>query len=138
MAIAIAREGGIGVVHKNMTIEEQAKEIDRVKRSEHGVIIDPFSLTPDHTIKDAVKIMEHYHISGVPITDDSGKLIGIITNRDIRFETDLRVTIHALGWRSGGRYLPLQDDIASVAFWYQTLPTAPFPALPDRDEMEII
>ncbi|SMB97582.1 inosine-5'-monophosphate dehydrogenase [Thermanaeromonas toyohensis ToBE] len=87
MAIAMAREGGIGVIHKNMSIERQAKEVDRVKRSEHGVITDPISLSPDHTIGEAVKIMEHYHISGVPITE-KGKLVGIITNRDIRFEED--------------------------------------------------
>ncbi|MCG0277808.1 MAG: IMP dehydrogenase [Thermanaeromonas sp.] len=87
MAIAMAREGGIGVIHKNMSIERQAKEVDRVKRSEHGVITDPIYLSPDHTIGEAVKIMEHYHISGVPITEN-GKLVGIITNRDIRFEED--------------------------------------------------
>lgn len=88
MAIGMAREGGIGIIHKNMTIEQQAKMVDRVKRSEHGVITDPFSLSPDNNIQDALDIMEHYHISGVPITDEKGKLVGIITNRDIRFETD--------------------------------------------------
>ena len=87
MAIAIAREGGIGVIHKNMPIEEQAKMVDQVKRSEHGVITDPFYLSPDNTIQEAMNIMEHYRISGVPITDGL-KLVGIITNRDIRFETD--------------------------------------------------
>lgn len=88
MAIAIAREGGIGIIHKNMTIEEQAAQVDRVKRSEHGIITDPISLTPQHLVKDALRLMEHYHISGVPITVN-GKLVGIITNRDIRFEDDL-------------------------------------------------
>ncbi|MDP3058308.1 MAG: IMP dehydrogenase, partial [bacterium] len=87
MAIAMAREGGIGVIHKNMSVEQQASEVDRVKRSEHGVITDPIFLGPDHTIRDAVRLMERYHISGVPITVN-GKLVGIITNRDIRFETD--------------------------------------------------
>jgi len=87
MAIAMAREGGIGVIHKNMTIEEQAHEVDRVKRSENGVIIDPVSLSPEHTIADALQMMERYHISGVPIADN-GKLVGILTNRDLRFETD--------------------------------------------------
>ncbi|HOQ09844.1 MAG TPA: IMP dehydrogenase [Syntrophomonadaceae bacterium] len=87
MAIAIAREGGIGVIHKNMSIEEQAKMVDRVKRSEHGVITDPFYLSPNNTIQDALDIMAHYRISGVPITEGT-KLVGIITNRDIRFETD--------------------------------------------------
>lgn len=88
MAIAIAREGGIGIIHKNMTIEEQATEVDKVKRSENGVILNPFSLSPEHTIKDADDLMGKFKISGVPITDSDNKLIGIITNRDLRFETD--------------------------------------------------
>ncbi len=88
MAIAVAREGGIGIIHKNMTIEQQAEQVDKVKRSEHGVITDPFFLSPDHKIKDALELMAHFKISGVPITDEKGYLVGIITNRDIRFETD--------------------------------------------------
>lgn len=87
MAIAIAREGGIGIIHKNMSIEEQADQVDKVKRSEHGVIVDPFYLSADHLLSDAMNLMAKYRISGVPITEN-GKLIGIITNRDIRFETD--------------------------------------------------
>ncbi len=87
MAIAIAREGGIGIIHKNMSIEEQAIEVDKVKRSENGVIADPFFLSPDHTLEDADKLMGKFKISGVPITVD-GKLVGIITNRDLRFEND--------------------------------------------------
>ncbi|MDO5300995.1 MAG: IMP dehydrogenase [Tissierellia bacterium] len=93
MAIAMAREGGIGIIHKNMPIELQAKEVDRVKRSEHGVITDPFSLSKDHPIKDATDLMRHYHISGVPIVTDDGILEGIITNRDIRFEDDQSIKI---------------------------------------------
>lgn len=88
MAIAMAREGGLGVIHKNMSIEEQAHEVDKVKRSEHGVIVDPIFLSPQNLLSDAAEIMEKYKISGVPITEH-GKLIGIITNRDMRFETDL-------------------------------------------------
>ncbi len=88
MAIAVAREGGIGIIHKNMSIERQASEVDKVKRSEHGVIVDPFHLGPDQLISDALELMERYHISGVPITE-KGKLVGIITNRDLRFETDM-------------------------------------------------
>ncbi len=87
MAIAMARQGGIGIIHKNMSIERQADEVDKVKRSEHGVIIDPFWLTPDHYVYEADQLMGKFHISGVPITVD-GKLVGIITNRDIRFEKD--------------------------------------------------
>jgi len=87
LAIAIAREGGLGFIHKNMSIEQQADQVDKVKRSEHGVIVDPFYLSPDDQLSDAVSLMNKYHISGVPITKH-GKLVGIITNRDIRFETD--------------------------------------------------
>ncbi|HHT88660.1 MAG TPA: IMP dehydrogenase [Clostridiales bacterium] len=87
MAIAIARQGGIGVIHKNMSIEEQAEEVDKVKRSEHGVITDPFYLSPEHTIQDANELMAKYRISGVPITVGK-KLVGIITNRDLKFEED--------------------------------------------------
>lgn len=88
MAIAMAREGGIGVIHKNMTIEQQALEVDKVKRSENGVISNPFSLTKEHTLKDANNLMHRYRISGVPVCDADNRLVGIITNRDLRFETD--------------------------------------------------
>ncbi len=89
MAIAMAREGGIGIIHKNMPIERQAAEVDKVKRSEHGVITDPFYLTADHTVADANELMARYRISGVPIVDENKVLIGIITNRDMRFELDM-------------------------------------------------
>jgi len=88
LAIALAREGGIGIIHKNMSIERQALEVDKVKRSEHGVIVDPFYLSPENTIGEAMELMARYRISGVPITEN-GKLVGIITNRDIRFEDDM-------------------------------------------------
>nr|MCR5344870.1 IMP dehydrogenase [Lachnospiraceae bacterium] len=87
MAIAMARQGGIGIIHKNMSIEEQAEEVDKVKRSEYGVITDPFSLSPEHTLQDADDLMGKFRISGVPITEN-GKLVGIITNRDLKFEED--------------------------------------------------
>lgn len=93
MAIAMAREGGIGIIHKNMTIEEQATEVDKVKRSENGVIANPFSLTKEHTLKDADDLMGRYRISGVPICDENNKLVGIITNRDLRFETNFNKKI---------------------------------------------
>lgn len=93
MAIAIAREGGIGIIHKNMTIEQQADEVDKVKRSENGVIANPFSLTEDHTVADADSLMGKYKISGVPIVDNDGKLVGIITNRDMRFLSDFNQKI---------------------------------------------
>ncbi len=93
MAIAIAREGGMGIIHKNMTIEQQAEEVDKVKRSENGVIANPFSLTADKTVEEADQLMGKYKISGVPIVDDNGKLIGILTNRDLRFITDYSTRI---------------------------------------------
>ena len=88
MAIAMARQGGIGIIHKNMSIEAQAEEVDKVKRSENGVITDPFSLSADHTLQDADDLMGKFRISGVPIIDKDNKLVGIITNRDLKFETD--------------------------------------------------
>ena len=88
MAIAIAREGGLGILHKNLSIAEQASQVDKVKRSEHGVITDPFFLSPEHMVTDALALMKKYKISGVPITDSNGKLVGILTNRDLRFETN--------------------------------------------------
>ena len=88
MAIAMARQGGIGIIHKNMSIAAQAEEVDKVKRSENGVITDPFSLSADHTLQDADELMAKYRISGVPITTEDGTLVGIITNRDLKFETD--------------------------------------------------
>ena len=88
MGIALAREGGLGVIHKNMTVEEQSSHVDKVKRSEHGVITDPFFLSPHHLISDAKELMARYRISGVPITDENNILVGILTNRDLRFEED--------------------------------------------------
>ena len=87
MAIAMARQGGIGIIHKNMSIEAQADEVDKVKRSENGVITDPFFLSPEHTLEDANNLMAKFRISGVPITEGR-KLVGIITNRDLKFEED--------------------------------------------------
>ncbi|MDN5950868.1 MAG: IMP dehydrogenase, partial [Loigolactobacillus coryniformis] len=95
MAIAMARQGGLGVIHKNMTIKQQADEVRKVKRSESGVIVDPFYLTPEHSIQEAEDLMKRYHISGVPIVDSlaNRKLVGIITFRDIRFISDYAVAI---------------------------------------------
>ena len=93
MAIAIAREGGIGVIHKNLPIQGQAEEVDKVKRSENGVITNPFFLSPDHFVYEANALMNRYRISGVPICDEKGKLVGILTNRDLRFMTDFNIPI---------------------------------------------
>ena len=89
MAIAIAREGGIGVIHKNMSIEEQARQVHAVKRAENGMIYDPVTILRGSTVADALKMMEEYHIGGIPVVDDQRRLVGIVTNRDLRFERDL-------------------------------------------------
>ena len=89
LAIAIAREGGIGVIHKNMSIAEQARQVHAVKRAENGMIYDPVTIKRGSTVGDALKIMEEYHIGGIPVVDDNRKLVGIVTNRDLRFERDL-------------------------------------------------
>src|SRR6185503_2398836 len=86
LAIAMAREGGLGILHRNLSIEDQAREVDTVKRSQSGMIVDPISLEPNRPLSDAVAIMERYHISGIPISEE-GHLVGILTNRDIRFRT---------------------------------------------------
>ena len=96
MAIALAREGGIGILHRNLSIGAQAGEVDRVKRSEAGMIVEPVTLAPGALVSDAVALMERYHISGVPITDGAGTLVGILTNRDLRFERDLAQPVSAL------------------------------------------
>ncbi len=117
MAIAIAREGGIGIIHKNMSIEKQVDEVDKVKRSENGVIVNPFSLTENHIVRDAEELMAKYKISGVPIVDNCGKLVGIITNRDMRFMIDLNskigdvMTKNNLVTGSVGTTLPQAQDI---------------------------
>jgi len=93
LAIALAQQGGIGIIHKNMAIDAQAAEVDKVKRSESGMIVDPITMSPNDKIEDAVKLMAHYKISGVPITENGGRLVGILTNRDLRFETRFHLPI---------------------------------------------
>jgi len=96
LAIALAREGGLGIVHRNLSIEDQVAEVDKVKRSESGMIVEPVTLGPDALVSDALELMSTYHISGVPITDDAGVLVGILTNRDLRFENDVTQAVSAL------------------------------------------
>jgi len=93
LAIALAQQGGIGVVHKNMSIERQAEEVDKVKRSESGMIVDPVTIRPDRPVSEALHVMERFHISGVPVVDEDGHLVGIITNRDLRFETRFDIPV---------------------------------------------
>ena len=96
LAIALAQDGGLGIVHKNLSIEQQAAEVDKVKRSEAGMIVDPVTMRPGQLIGEALDVMAHYKISGVPVTDDGGQLVGILTNRDLRFETDSSKKIEEL------------------------------------------
>jgi IMP dehydrogenase len=96
LAIALAREGGIGVLHRNLAIEDQVAEVDKVKRSEAGMIVEPVTLAPDALVRDALELMSHYKVSGVPITDGDGVLVGILTNRDLRFESDVEQPVSAL------------------------------------------
>jgi IMP dehydrogenase len=93
MAIAIAQQGGVGVIHKNLPIEVQRDEVDKVKRSESGMIVDPVTMTPDRKIREALEVMKRYKISGVPVVEGDGKLVGILTNRDLRFETRLDLSV---------------------------------------------
>ena len=111
MAIAIAREGGIGVIHKNMPMEAQAQEVDKVKRSENGVISSPFSLTPDHYAYDAENLCRKYKISGVPICDEKGRLVGILTNRDMRFMTDFNIKISEVMTKDNLVTAPVGTDL---------------------------
>src|SRR5438552_13686087 len=96
LAIALAREGGIGILHRNLSIEAQVAEVDKVKRSESGMIVEPVTLPPDAPVSEALRLMRTYHISGVPITDGDGVLVGILTNRDLRFEQDTSQPVSAL------------------------------------------
>ncbi len=114
MAIAIAREGGIGVIHKNMSIEKQAEEVDRVKRSENGVIVNPFSLTADRLVSEADELMGKYRISGVPVVDENKKLIGILTNRDLRFLTDFNIPIGDVMTKENLVTAPVGTDLAAA------------------------
>ena len=110
LAIALARSGGIGVVHRNLSIEDQVAEVDKVKRSEAGMIVEPVTLPPDAPVADALALMARYRISGVPITDAAGILVGILTNRDLRFENDTSQPVSALMTATRPRHRAGRDD----------------------------
>ena len=111
MAIAMAAQGGMGIIHKNMSIEEQADEVDKVKRSESGMIHQPITLTAEKTIKDATDLMSKYHISGIPIVDNENKLIGILTNRDLRFVSDLSLKVSDIMTKENLRTTPVGTSL---------------------------
>ncbi len=114
MAIALAREGGIGIVHRNLSISDQVAEVDKVKRSESGMIVEPLTLPPSALVADALELMEHYHVSGVPITEEGGRLVGILTNRDLRFEKDTRQPVSALMTSEGLVTAPLGTTLGEA------------------------
>jgi IMP dehydrogenase len=114
LAIALAREGGIGIVHRNLSIADQVAEVDRVKRSEAGMIVEPVTLPPDALVRDALELMAHYKVSGVPITDAEGILVGILTNRDLRFETDVEQPVSALMTTRGLVTAPVGTALAEA------------------------
>src|ERR671933_2127308 len=107
MAIALAREGGIGIIHRNLSIAEQVAEVDKVKRSESGMIVEPVTFGPDEPVARALELMATYHVSGVPIVEDGGRLVGILTNRDLRFEPNTSQPVSSLMTRSGLITAPL-------------------------------
>lgn len=114
MAIAIAREGGLGIIHKNMTIDRQAEEVDRVKRSESGMILTPVTIAPDAPLREALRLMEHFSISGVPVVQQGGRLVGILTSRDLRFETDMDRPVEAVMTHDGLVTAPFGTSIADA------------------------
>ena len=114
LAIALAREGGIGILHRNMTLKQQVAEADKVKRSESGVIVDPFYLHPNDKVQSALDVMAHYHISGVPIVDKNIRLVGIITNRDLRFVTDYEQPIDNVMTKENILTAPIGTDLESA------------------------
>lgn len=136
LAIAMAREGGIGIIHKNMPIELQAEHVDRVKRSESGVITNPFSLTPDHHVYDAEELMAKYRISGVPIVNEANKLVGILTNRDLRFVHDYSIKINEVMTREGLVTAPVGTTLQQAEGILQKHKIEKLPLVDDNFELK--
>lgn len=136
LAIAIAREGGIGIIHKNMSIAQQAEEVDRVKRSESGVITNPFSLTADHHVYDAEELMGKYRISGVPIVDADKKLVGILTNRDLRFIHDYSIKIHEVMTRDNVVTAPVGTTLTEAEVLLQKHKIEKLPLVDDSNTLK--
>ena len=132
MAIAMAGQGGIGIIHKNMSIERQAEEVDKVKRSESGMIHHPITLGPDKLVSDALTLMEKYHISGIPIVDDNNKLIGILTNRDLRFEPNVNLKIADVMTKNNLRTAPLGTTLKEAEILLQKYKIEKLPVVDDH------
>lgn len=136
LAIALAREGGIGVIHRNMGIDAQAEEVDKVKRSESGMIVDPITLSPKAKLREALVVMEKYHISGVPITNEEGKLVGILTNRDIRFEEDLNQEVGQLMTRDNLITVPVGTTLEEAKAILQKHKIEKLPVVDDQGRLK--
>lgn len=136
LAIAMAREGGIGVIHKNMSIAQQAEEVDRVKRSESGVITNPFSLTPDHHVYHAEELMSKFRISGVPIVNESNKLVGILTNRDLRFVHDYSIKIDEVMTKENLVTAPVGTTLQQAELLLQKHKIEKLPLVDDNNELK--
>jgi len=136
LAIAIAREGGVGIIHKNMSIEQQAEEVDRVKRSESGVITNPFSLTAEHLVSDAETVMAKYRISGVPIVDEHNKLVGILTNRDLRFVHDYNIPISTVMTKDNLVTAPVGTTLQEAEGILQKHKIEKLPIVDDHNELK--
>ena len=136
LAIAIAREGGIGIIHKNMSVAQQAEEVDRVKRSESGVITNPFSLTPEHHVYDAEELMGKYRISGVPIVDEHNKLVGILTNRDLRFVHDFSIKIKEVMTKDNLVTAPVGTTLAEAEVILQKYKIEKLPLVDDNYQLK--
>mgnify|MGYP000959037028 CR=1 FL=1 len=121
MAIAIAREGGIGILHKNMSIEDQCVEVDKVKRSESGMIRDPVTLSPEQTIGYALELMKKYSISGIPVIDNTGKLVGILTNRDLRFKPNTKLLVKDLMTSENLITAPIGTTLKRQKFYFKII-----------------
>jgi IMP dehydrogenase len=136
LAIAIAREGGIGIIHKNMSIAQQAEEVDRVKRSESGVITNPFSLSPEHKVYEAEELMAKYRISGVPIVDENNRLVGILTNRDLRFVHDYSTPIREVMTKDNLVTAPVGTTLQQAEFILQKHKIEKLPLVDDNNELK--
>ena len=135
MAIAIAREGGVGVLHKNMSIDQQAAEVRRVKRSESGMILDPITLKPDNTVGDARQLMGRYSIGGIPVVDDQGRLVGIVTNRDLRFQNDNSVALSGAMTSEGLITAPIGTTLQTAEALLQEFKIEKLPVVDDRGQL---
>ena len=116
LAIAMARAGGIGVIHKNMTIDQQCEQVRRVKRAENGMIYDPVTISPEATVGDALALMARHHIGGIPVVDNAGKLIGIVTNRDLRFQDNKKMPISEIMTRENPSISPARRKSDMVLY----------------------